>query len=197
MTNEIQPGRVGLEENDRPVRSMVTLLCVLGVVWAVGRHVVPFFRENVPLFLLEGALIVVECAGLLWWAFRESRATKRPATIANGVKFILLATGFAAGLWFLTESYLIFEVAGFSSAAILGASIVVILVWYAGKWAARFYWDTKVRLALLEDIVRLQGYDPEQLRRDYFAHAISNDDPSRRSRIVQSIAGNDLRTPKA
>src|SRR5580704_9580760 len=122
MSSETQSGRVGLDESDRPVRSMVTLLCVLGVVWAVGRHVVPFFRENVPLFLLEGALIVVECAGLLWWAFREWRALKRPATIANGVKFILLATGFAAGLWFLTESYLIFEVAGFSSAAILGAS---------------------------------------------------------------------------
>jgi hypothetical protein len=195
MSSETQSGRVGLDESDRPVRSMVTLLCVLGVVWAVGRHVVPFFRENVPLFLLEGALIVVECAGLLWWAFRGWRALKRPATIANGVKFILLATGFAAGLWFLTESYLIFEVAGFSSAAILGASIVVILVWYAGKWAAHFYWDTKVRLALLEDIVSLQGYDPEQLRRDYFAHAMSKDDPARRSRMVRSIARNDLHAP--
>jgi hypothetical protein len=192
MKDEKQPGRVGLGESETPVRSMVTLLCVLGVIWAVGRHVVPFFRVHVPLFMIEAALITVECVGLLAWAFLAWRARRRPTTVADGVKFILLATGFAAGLWYLTESYLIFEVAGFSSAGILSTAIVVVLIWYAGKWAARFYWDTKVRLAMLEEIVKLQGHDPERLRRDYFAQVSSND-PSSRGRIIRSVAGDDLR----
>lgn len=172
---------------------MVTLLLVLGVIWAVGRQVVPFFRENVPLFMIEAALIGVECLVLLYWAFREWRAKRRPPSIADGVKFIVLATGLAAGLWFLTESYLIFEVAGFSSAAILGTAIVVLLIWYVGRFVARFYWDTKVRLAVLEEFIKRQGFDPQQLRRD-LCKQIAASDPTLRGRIVRSVAGGDLRS---
>lgn len=194
MSDEIRQRRLELRESDKPVRSMVTLLCVLGVVWAVGRQVVPYFRENVPLFMLEEALIAVECAVLLYWAFRAWRLKQRTPSVADGTKFILLATGFAIGLWFLTQSYLVFEVEGFSSAAILAMAIVAVLVWYLGRWVARFYWDTKLRLALLEEIVKQQGFDPEQLRRDFYAQ-IPADDPSRRSRIVRSVVGSELRSP--
>lgn len=193
MSNEKQQRAAALLEGGRPVRSMVTLLLVLGVVWAVGRQVVPFFRENVPLFMIESALIGVECLVLVYWAFREWRATRRAPSIADGVKFITLATGFAAGLWFLTQSYLIFEVAGFSSAAILGTAIVVVLIWYVGRFVARFYWDTKVRLAVLEEFIRQQGFDPEQLRRN-LCQQIAAGDPTFRGRIVRSTAGADLRS---
>jgi hypothetical protein len=192
MSNELQSGRVELRESDRPVRSVITLVCLIGIVWAVGRQVVPFFRIHVPLFIIEAALIVVECAILLFWAFRLWRAQQRVPSVADGVKFILLATGFAAGLWFLTESYLIFEVAGFSSAAILGTAIVVALIWCVGRWVARFYWDTKVRLAVLEEFVKRQGIDPEQLRRDFCAQTPATD-PLRRSRILRGVVGSDLR----
>jgi hypothetical protein len=105
----------------------------------------------------------------------------------------VLATGFAAGLWFLTESYLIFEVAGFSSAAILGTAIVVVLIWYVGRYVARLYWDTKVRLAVLEEFIKQQGFDPEQLRR-ILCERIAASDPALRGRIVRSVAGADLRS---
>jgi hypothetical protein len=193
MSDEKQQGRAALFESDRPMRSMVTLLLVLGVVWAVGRQIVPFFRENVPLFMIEAALIGVECLVLLYWAFREWSAKRRSPSIADGVKFIVLATGFAAGLWFLTESYLIFEVAGFSSAAILGTAIVVVLIWYVGRYVARLYWDTKVRLAVLEEFIKQQGFDPEQLRR-ILCERIAASDPALRGRIVRSVAGADLRS---
>jgi hypothetical protein len=192
MSDEKQTGALTVGESDRPVRSIVVLICVLGFVWAVGRHVVPFFPSNLPLFMIEPALIVVECAVLLYWVFREWRATKRPPTVADGVKFMLLSTGCAAVLWFLTESYLIFEVAGFSSAAILGMAIVVLLIAYMGRWIARFYWDVKLRLAVLEQLARQQGFDPEQLRRE-FCVQIPADDPLRRSRTVRSIVGSDFR----
>jgi hypothetical protein len=58
---------------------------------------------------------------------------------------------------------------------------------------ARFYWDTKVRLAVLEEIIKRQGYDAEQLRREFCAQIPAND-PLRRSRIVRSVMGSDLRS---
>jgi hypothetical protein len=193
MSDAKQQGRAALFESEWPVRSMITLLLVLGVVWAVGRQVVPFFPENAPLFMIEAALIVVECLVLLYWAFREWRAKRRRPSVGDGVKFIVLATGCGAGLWFLTESYVVFVSAGLSSAAILAMAIVVVLIWYVGRFVARFYWDTKVRLAVLEEFVRSQGQDPEQLRRDFCAQ-IPADDPMRRGRIVRSVAGSDLRS---
>jgi hypothetical protein len=193
MSDEKKQRPAALFEGERPVRSMLRLLLVLGVVWAVGRWVVPFFRENVPLFIIEAALIAVECAVLLYWAFREWRANRRSPSVADGVVFLVLATSFAAGLWFLTESYLIFEVAGFSSAAVLGMAIVVVLIWYVGRFVARSYWDTKVRLAVLEEIIRQQGFDPEQLRLDLAAQIAVNN-PTMRGRVLRSVAGRDLRS---
>jgi hypothetical protein len=172
---------------------MIRLLLTVGVVWAVGRNVVPFFRENLPLFMTAPVVIGVLCLGLAWWVFRQWRTAKRSPTVADGVKFLLVTTGLAAGLWFVTESYLIFEVYGFSSGAVLAAAIVVVLIWYAGAFVARFYWDTKVRLAVLEEIARSQGHDPEQLRRELFARADVKSDPSLRSRFVSGVAGGDLR----
>ena len=192
MSDEKQQRPAALFEGERPVRSMLRLLLVLGVVWAVGRWVVPFFRENVPLFIIEAALIMTECGVLLYWAFREWRAKGRSPSAADGVKFLVLATGFAAGVWFLTESYLVFEVAGFSSAAILAMAIVVVLIWYVGRFVARSYWDTKLRLAVLEEIIRRQGFDPEQLRRDLAAQIAAND-PTARGTILRNVAGPDLR----
>jgi hypothetical protein len=185
-------GRVTLAERERPVGSMIRLLLTVGVVWAVGRQVVPFFRVNPPLFMTEPVVIGVLCIGLLWWAFRHWRSGKRPATVAGGVRFLMLATCLAAALWFLTESYLIFEVYGFSSGAVLAAAVVLVLIWYVGAFVARSYWDTKVRLAVLEEIVRRQGVDPEQLRRDVFARLDRKSDPSLGSRFVRGVAGGDL-----
>jgi hypothetical protein len=172
---------------------MIRLLLTVGVVWAVGRQVVPFFRENLPLFMTGPVVIGGLCIGLAWWAFRQWRSGRRPPTVAGGVRFLMLATCLAAGLWFLTESYLIFEVYGFSSAAVLAAAVVLVLIWYVGAFVARSYWDTKVRLAVLEEIVRRQGFDPEQLRRDVFAQLDRKSDPSLRSRFVRGVAGGDLR----
>ncbi len=185
-------GKVTLAERERPVGSMVRLLLTVGVVWAVGRQVVPFFRENLPLFVTGPIVIGVLCIGLAWWALRQGLTTKRPPSVAGGVKFLMLATCLAAGLWFLTESYLIFEQFGFSSAAVLAAAIVLVLIWYAGAFVGRSYWDTKVRLAVLEEIVRRQGFEPEQLRRNVFAQLDRKGDPSLRSRFVRGIAGGDL-----
>ena len=194
MSDENEAGTVTLAERERPVGSMIRLLLTVGVVWAVGRQVVPFFRENLPLFMTGPVVIGGLCIGLAWWAFRQRRTARRPPSVAGGVKFLMLATCLAAGLWFLTESYLIFEVYGFSSAAVLAAAIVLVLIWYVGAFVARSYWDTKVRLAVLEEIVRRQGLDPEQLRRDVFARLDRKSDPSLRSRFVRGAAGEDLRT---
>ena len=192
VEKEVGSGQVALAESERPVGSMIRLLLTVGVVWAVGRQVVPFFRENLPLFVTGPIVIGVLCIGLAWWAFRQWRTAQRPPSVAGGVKFLMLATCLAAGLWFLTESYLIFEQFGFSSAAVLAAAIVLVLIWYAGAFVARSYWDTKVRLAVLEEIVRRQGVDPEQLRRDVFARLDRQSDPSLRSRFVRGVAEGDL-----
>ena len=189
---EVGSGQAMLAESERPVGSMIRLLLTVGVVWAVGRQVVPFFRENLPLFMTGPVVIGGLCIGLAWWAFRQWRTARRPPSVAGGVKFLMLATCLAAGLWFLTESYLIFEVYGFSSAAVLAAAVVLVLIWYAGAFVARSYWDTKVRLAVLEEIVRRQGVDPEQLRRDVFARLDRKSDPSLRSRFVRGVAEGDL-----
>ena len=193
LEQESGTGQVTLAERERPVGSMVRLLLTVGVVWAVGRQVVPFFRENLPLFMTGPVVIGALCIGLAWWAFRQWQTAKRPPSVAGGVRFLMLATVFAAGLWFLTESYLIFEVYGFSSAAVLAAAVVLVLIWYVGAFVARSYWDTKVRLAVLEEIVRRQGFDPEQLRRDVFARLDRKSDPSLGSRFVRGVAGGDLR----
>ncbi len=192
VEKEVGSGQVALAESERPVGSMIRLLLTVGVAWAVGRQVVPFFRENLPLFMTGPVVIGGLCIGLAWWAFRQWRAARRPPSVAGGVRFLMLATCLAAGLWFLTESYLIFEVYGFSSAAVLAATVVLVLIWYAGAFVARSYWDTKVRLAVLEEIVRRQGVDPEQLRRDVFARLDPKSDPSLRSRFVRGVAGGDL-----
>jgi hypothetical protein len=194
MTVEQERGRDGvtLAGRERPIGSMVRLLLTVGVVWAVGRQVVPFFRVNLPLFMTEPVVIGVLCIGLVGWALRHWLTAKRPPTVAGGVKFLMLATCLAAVLWFLTESYLIFEVYGFSSGAVLAAAVVLVLIWYVGAFVARSYWDTKVRLAVLEEFVRQQGQDPEQLRRDVFARLDRKSDPSLRSRFVRGVAGGDL-----
>jgi len=185
---------VTLAERERPVGSIVRLLLTVGVVWAVGRQVVPFVRLNAPTFITELVVIGVLCIGLVWWALRHWLTAKRTPSVAGGVKFLMLATCLAAALWFLTESYLIFEQLGFSSASVLAAAVVLVLIWYIGAFVARSYWDTKVRLAVLEEIVRRQGHDPEQLRRDVFARLDRKSDPSLGSRFVRGVAGGDLRT---
>ena len=193
MSDEKETGRgqAALAERERPVGSMVRLLLTVGVVWAVGRQVVPFFRVNLPLFMTEPVVIgVCALAGVVGVA--PGLTAKRPPSVAGGVRFLMLATVFAAGLWFLTESYLIFEVYGFSSGAVLAAAVVLVLIWYAGAFVASSYWDTKVRLAVLEEIVRRQGFDPEQLRRDVFARLDRKSDPSLRSRFVRGVPAGDL-----
>ena len=196
MSDEREAGRgpAAVAECRRPVGSTVRLLIALSVAWAVGWEVVPYARENVPLFMTGPAVVVVLCAGLAWWVFRQWWTAKRPSTVAGGVKFFLPAAFVAAGLWFVMESSVLFEVFGFSAAAVLAAGIVLVLIWYEAHFVARFYWDTKVRLAALEEIVRLQGYDPEQLRGELFARPDWKSDPSLRSRVVRSVAGRDLGT---
>src|ERR1700689_2524524 len=91
-------GRVTLAERERPVGSMIRLLLTVGVVWAVGRQVVPFFRVNLPLFMTEPVVIGVLCTGLVWWALRHWLTARRSPTVAGGVKFLMLATYLAAAL---------------------------------------------------------------------------------------------------
>lgn len=160
---------------------------VAGFIVAIAfSHVVPFLPHTLAVYLLIAA----------FWKLREEwYPDSAPRNVAGRASFpvICAAVMTLIALWFgnsvmseipfaRTQDFPIL-IAAFS----LAATVSIL----RSLWLARLYWDAKIRLAMLEQIVReTTGIDPDARRRAFFA------DPARRAThqtpLMRRIAPQDL-----
>jgi hypothetical protein len=202
-----------LGEHDRQIRSIWYLILIVGAagggiafawrpVGSALESATPVLAAGLKLLSVAFAFVIaIGYAALLRTEFLDRRA---PRHAANGVTFllyaicipavILLFNGFAAlyrhPSWYQDE-YINGTVAYFLAAAVLGVG--ALSLYLVGLWLMRFYWDTKVRLTILEDIARrTTRLDPAEERRAYFAQPVWHESGRLTTPLVKWIAPGDL-----
>jgi hypothetical protein len=150
--------------------------------------IVPYVPQSLAVYLL---------VAIFWWLRTAWFPNWSPNDVPGVASFPIVSTAIIAALvlWFgcaaLYDTYYHSVPVLEFPTLVAGLALAMATSLLLSLWLARLYWDTKTRLALLEQIVREStGVDIAQRRRKYFAESQWRD--QRPTFLLRQIAPEDL-----
>lgn len=144
-------------------------LAVAMIAATLFSWVIPFLPQSLAVYLI---------VAIFWWLRATWFPNWSPKDVPGVASFPVVSSLIIAGLvlWFgcaaLYDTYYPYSHILEFPILIAGLTLTVATLILVSLWLARLYWDTKTRLALLEQIVKEStGVDIAERRRKYFAES--------------------------
>jgi hypothetical protein len=170
------------KENARSIRFLLGIAAAVGLAMLFSGYV-PYLPHTLTVYLIITA----------FWKLKDEWIEDRaPCETTRRATFPVICTMFMALIAFWFGTAVLYG--PYFPAQILVAALALLATvgMLLSLWLARLYWDSMVRLELLEEIVREStGVDPAEKRRTYFA-APQWHDRLAGSRLLRQIARDDL-----
>ena len=170
------------EANARSIRFTLGIAAAIGLAMVFSGYV-PYLPHTLTVYLIIAAFWKLKDE---WIEDRAPREMTSQATFPVICTMLMVLIAFWFGTAVLYGPYFPAQVLVAALALLATAGVLLSL------WLARLYWDSMVRLELLEEIVRQSiGVDPAEKRRAYFAAPLWHDRLAG-SRLMRQIARDDL-----
>jgi hypothetical protein len=133
-------------------------------------HVIPYVPQTLAVYLI---------VAIFWWLRTGWFPDRARRDVPGLASFPLVCASIIAALvlWFgcaaLYDIYYPYSHLLDFPILVAGLGLVAAISLLFSLWLARLYWDTKIRLALLEEVVsESSGIDLNERRRKYFAESM-------------------------